>query len=156
GDSSSNYTEQEYCNDFVSKFPDICDERKVLHSTIVSESGLFIPAHSSILIYDDFGVNEVRRPEPRFKVQVKDSLLVKDMSYIYEHVNEKNLNEFYNDLIEKKHDTLQLFSYGALGLEQRAKAEDLYWACSTKMSGIAKKNSDSEDIYWALQRELSD
>jgi len=155
-DSSTNYTEQEYCNDIVSTLQDICDERKVPHPNIISESGRFIVAHSSILVFDVLGVNEVRRPEPSFKVEEKDSLIVKDLRYIYEHMNEKNLNEFYNDLIEKKHDTLQLFSYGALNLEQRAKAEDLYWACATKMSGIAKRDGDTEDIYWSLQKELSD
>jgi arginine decarboxylase len=156
GDSSTNYTEQEYCNDIVSTLQDICDERKVPHPNIISESGRFITAHSSILIFDVLGVNEVRRPEPSFKIEDKDSLLVKDLRYIYEHMNEKNLNEFYNDLIEKKHDTLQLFSYGALSLEQRAKAEDLYWACATKMGGLAKRTTDLDDIYWALQKELCD
>jgi arginine decarboxylase len=156
GDSSTNYTEQEYCNDIVATLQDICDERQVPHPNIISESGRFITAHCSILVFDVLGVNEVRRPEPSFKVEEKDSLLVKDLRYIYENMNEKNLNEYYNDLIEKKHDTLQLFSYGALGLEQRAKAEDLYWASATKMSAIAKRHTDTDDIYWALQRELSD
>src|SRR5690606_29762986 len=83
-------------------------------------------------------------------------MLVKDLFHIYEHVNGKNINEFYNDLVEKKNDTLQLFSFGGLSLEQRAKAEDLYWACATKMTKIAKGVEDAEDIYWALQKELSD
>jgi arginine decarboxylase len=82
--------------------------------------------------------------------------LVKDLHYIYENVTHKNINEFYNDLIEKKNDTLQLFSFGGLSLEQRAKAEDLYWTIATKMTRIAKDVPDAEDIYWALQKDLSD
>ncbi len=49
-----------------------------------------------------------------------------------------------------------MFSYGNLSLEERAKAEDLYWASATKMSEIARDHEDAEDIYWSLQKELSD
>lgn len=156
GDSSMNYSEQEYANDVVSIVQDICDEKGVAHPDIISESGRALVAHSSILLFDVLGVNEVRKREIPFKLDKKDHMIVKDIHYIHENVNTKNLNEFYNDLIEKKNDTLQLFSFGGLSLEQRAKAEDLYWATATKMTEIAKDCDDAEDIYWNLQRDLSD
>lgn len=156
-DSSTNYSEQEYANDVVSILQAICDERNVPHPNIISESGRALVAHSSLLIFDVLGMNEVQKHSLPFTIDKKDSLLVKDLYYIYENVNLKNINEFYNDLIEKKNDTLQLFSFGGLSLEQRAKAEDLYWAISTKMTKIAKDvGPDAEDIYWNLQKELSD
>jgi arginine decarboxylase len=156
GDSSTNYSEQEYANDIVSILGDICDEKGVPHPNIISESGRALVAHSSLLIFDVLGNNEVMRDELPFAVDKKDSLLVKDLQFIYERVSAKNINEFYNDLIEKKNDTLQLFTFGAISLEQRAKAEDLYWACATKMIKIAKEVPDAEDIYKSLQKELSD
>ena len=155
-DSSTNYSEQEYANDVVSIIQAICDERNVPHPNIISESGRALVAHSSLLVFDVLGYNEVRKNSLPFAIDKKDSLLVKDLYYIYEHVSPKNINEFYNDLIEKKNDTLQLFSFGGLSLEQRAKAEDLYWAIATKMTNIAKDTPDAEDIYWNLQKELSD
>lgn len=155
-DSSTNYSEQEYANDVVSILQTICDERNVPHPDIISESGRALVAHSSLLVFDVLGINEVRKSSLNFTVDKKDSMVVKDLFYIYENLNEKNINEFYNDLIEKKNDSLQLFSFGGLSLEQRAKAEDLYWACATKMVKIGKNVPDAEDIYWALQKELSD
>ena len=156
-DSSTNYSEQEYANDVVSILQAICDERNVPHPNIISESGRALVAHSSLLVFDVLGMNEVQKHSLPFTIDKKDSLLVKDLHYIYENVNHKNINEFYNDLIEKKSDTLQLFSFGGLSLDQRAKAEDLYWAISTKMTKIAKDaGADAEDIYWSLQKELSD
>lgn len=155
-DSSMNYSEQEYANDVVTILQSICDERNVSHPTIISESGRALVAHSSVLIFDILGVNEVVRKNIPFSVTKDDHALVRDMHYIYEHLNLENLNEYYNDLVEKKNDTLQLFSYGALSLSQRAKAEDLYWACATKINEIAKDHEDAEDIYWAMQKELSD
>jgi arginine decarboxylase len=155
-DSSTNYSEQEYANDVVAILQAICDERNVPHPNIISESGRALVAHSSLLIFDVLGFNEVKKQAVPFPLDKKDSLLVKDLYYIYENVNHKNINEFYNDLIEKKNDTLQLFSFGGLSLEQRARAEDLYWAIATKMTSIAKDNPDAEDIYWSLQKDLSD
>lgn len=155
-DSSTNYSEQEYANDVVAILQAICDEKSVPHPNIISESGRALVAHSSLLIYDVLGLNEVQKRSLPFSLDKKDSLLVKDLHYIYENVNHKNINEFYNDLIEKKSDTLQLFSFGGLSLEQRAKAEDLYWAIATRMTNIAKDSPDAEDIYWSLQKELSD
>ncbi len=155
-DSSTNYSEQEYANDVVSILQAICDERNVPHPNIISESGRALVAHSSLLVFDVLGLNEVQKQALPFAIEKKDSLLVKDLHYIYEHVNQKNINEFYNDLIEKKNDTLQLFSFGGLSLEQRAKADDLYWAIATRMTKIAKDAADAEDIYWNLQKELSD
>ncbi|OFZ12173.1 MAG: arginine decarboxylase [Bdellovibrionales bacterium RBG_16_40_8] len=155
-DSSTNYSEQEYANDITSILQSICDERNVPHPNIISESGRALVAHSSLLVFGVLGFNELQKHKLSFTLEKKDSLLVKDLHYIYENVNHKNINEFYNDLIEKKNDTLQLFSFGGLSLEQRAKAEDLYWAIATKLTKIAKDNPDAEDIYWGLQKELSD
>jgi arginine decarboxylase len=154
--SSTNYSEQEYANDVVSILQTICDEKNVPHPQIISESGRAIVAHSSFLVFDVLGLNEVEKEEIPFTVDKKDSLVVKDLLYIHENVNAKNINEFYNDLVEKKNDSLQLFSFGGLSLEQRAKAEDIYWACATKMTKLAKDNPEAEDIYWALQKDLSD
>jgi arginine decarboxylase len=155
-DSSTNYSEQEYANDVVAILQAICDERNVPHPNIISESGRALVAHSSLLVFDVLGMNEVQKPNLSFGIDKKDSLLVKDLYYIYENINEKNINEYYNDLIEKKNDTLQLFSFGGLSLDQRAKAEDLFWAISTKMTKVAKNLPDAEDIYIALEKELSD
>jgi arginine decarboxylase len=86
----------------------------------------------------------------------KEISLVRDLWEIYQNVNRTNINEYYNDLIEKKRDILQLFTYGVLSLEQRAKAEDLYWAVATKMVQLAKGIEDAETIVKDLEKDLSD
>lgn len=154
--SSTNYSEQEYANDVISITQSICDEKSVPHPNIVSESGRSLVAHSSMLIFDVLGRNRIARDEIHFQVTEKDSRLVQDLNEMLQTVNESNINEFYNDLIEKKRDTKQLFSYGVLSLEQRAKAEDLLYTIIKKMSPLAKKAEDAEEIYWSLQGDLSE
>lgn len=155
-DSSTNYNEQEYANDIVSSIQSICDEANTPHPHIISESGRALIAHSSVLIFDVLDRNSVKNTQVDFPVNGKDSRLVQDLFYIYENVSLENVNEFYNDLIEKKKDTLQLFTYGVLNLEQRAKAEDLYWATAAKISEITKGQEELEDIFYGLEDELSD
>ncbi len=49
-DSSTNYTLQEYTNDIVFYIAEVCNQEKVPHPQIVSESGRAIVAHHSVLL----------------------------------------------------------------------------------------------------------
>lgn len=155
-DSSTNYSEQEYANDIVAVLQSVCDEKKIPHPDIISESGRALVAHSTALIFDVLGSNENVLNEYTLANAEKESRLVQDLNEIYKSLNEKNVNEYYNDLVEKKRDTLQLFTYGVLSLEQRAKAEDLFRAIATKIVQISKSNSDMDENRYALEQELSD
>src|SRR5262249_55505148 len=53
--SSMNYTLEEYARDIIYNVSDVCDEEKVPHPDIVSESGRAIVAHHSVLIVEAFG-----------------------------------------------------------------------------------------------------
>lgn len=155
-DSSTNYSEQEYANDIVSILQSICDEKKVPHPDIISESGRSLVAHSTALVFDVLGHSEVALQDFVLENAEKESRLVQDLYEIYKSLNKDNINEYYNDLIEKKRDTLQLFTYGVLSLGQRAKAEDLFRAIATKIVNIARENNELEDMRYALEQELSD
>ena len=155
-DSSTNYSEQEYANDIVAILQSICDEKKIPHPDIVSESGRALVAHSTALVFDVLGNNEIALRDFSLPVSDKESRLVQDLNELYRSLTERNLNEYYNDLIEKKRDTLQLFTYGVLSLKSRARAEDLFRAIATKMVEIARDNPDFEELRYALEQELSD
>lgn len=155
-DSSTNYSEQEYANDIVAILQSICDEKKVPHPDIISESGRSLVAHSTALVFDVLGHSETALPDYVLQNADKESRLVQDLYEIYKCLNKDNINEYYNDLIEKKRDTLQLFTYGVLSLDQRAKAEDLFRAIATRIVHIARENNELEDMRYALEQELSD
>jgi arginine decarboxylase len=140
----------------VSIIQSICDEKNVPHPTIVTESGRSIVAHSSILVFDVIGVNEVAQRELNTEVTDRDSRLVHDLHDIFRDVNSTNLNEFYNDLIERKRDTHNMFSYGVLTLDQLAKAEEIYWATVAKMHRLARTTADAEELFWELEKLQSD
>lgn len=155
-DSSINYSEQEYANDIVSVLQTLCDEHKVPHPSIVTESGRFLTAHHSVLVFNVLGVNNLHRQEPPRPADKKDPSIMQDMQYTFEKVNRDNMNECFNDLEVAKQETLQLFTYGVLTLEQRAWCEDMYFAIATKMLALAKDNPDYENIIAVLGKELCD
>lgn len=155
-DSSINYSEQEYANDIVSVLQSLCDEKGIPHPNIVTESGRFLAAHHSVLIFNTLGVNDLHRTEPPRPATKADPSVFQDMQYIYEKVNKDNINECFNDLTQSKQEVLQLFTYGVLSLEQRAWCESMYFTIATKMMSIARSTADSEDIQAALSEELCD
>ncbi|MFN8790132.1 MAG: biosynthetic arginine decarboxylase [Bdellovibrionales bacterium] len=156
GDSSVNYSEQEYANDVVSTLQTMCDEKGVPHPNIVTECGRALVAHHSVLICNVTGRNDLRRPEPPKPAGKTDPSIMQDMQYIFEKLNPQNINECYNDLVQTKSETLNLFVYGVLSLEQRAWCESMYFAIATKMLSLAKTLPDCEDIVKSLQEELCD
>ncbi|WP_347356834.1 biosynthetic arginine decarboxylase [Bdellovibrio sp.] len=155
-DSSVNYSEQEYANDIVSVLQTLCDEKGIPHPNIVTESGRFLVAHHSVLVFNVMGVNDLHRHEPPRPATKTDHSIMQDMQYIFEKVNKDNINECFNDLEQAKQETLQLFTYGVLSLEQRAWCESMYFAIATKMIKLARATPDCEDIVAALGKELCD
>jgi arginine decarboxylase len=155
-DSSVNYSEQEYANDIVSVLQTLCDEKGIPHPSIVTESGRFLVAHHSVLVFNVMGVNDLHRNEPPSPASKSDPSIMQDLQYIFEKVNKDNINECFNDLFQAKQETLQLFTYGVLSLEQRAWCESMYFTIATKMMIMAKSVPDTDDIIANLSKELCD
>ena len=70
-------------------------------------------------------------------------LIIKNFWETYSSISENNLQESYNDAIQFKQEALSLFNFGYLSLSDRARAENLYWACCNK---IAVAIADCDDI----------
>lgn len=155
-DSSINYSEQEYANDVVSALQALCDERNVPHPNIVTESGRFLVAHHSVLVFNVLGVNNLSRPEPPRPATKADHPVMQDLQYIHEKLNRANLNECFNDLTQARQEVMQLFTYGVLNLQLRAWCESMYFAIATKMIKLAQQMDDAEDIVQALSQEMCD
>lgn len=155
-DNSVNYTEQEYANDVVYALKEICDQKNLPHPNIVTESGRSLVAHHSVLIFNVLGVNELTDEKHLFTPVAADHAIIKDLHDIYTKLNKDNVQECYHDVLQLKNDSLQLFAYGYLSLEQRSKAERLIWATMAKMTTLTKDNEDYTEIYAALSQELYD
>ncbi|MEG4203351.1 biosynthetic arginine decarboxylase [Microcoleus sp. Pol7_A1] len=144
--ASKNYNMQNYANDVVAGVKDACDERKIPVPIIISESGRAIASHQSVLVFDVLGTSDVPRevPEP---VDENAHQIPRNLYEIYQSISPENYQEVYHDAIQFKEEAVSLFNLGYLGIAERAKTEQLYWACCDKIQGIARqKEYVSEDL----------
>ena len=147
--ASKNYNMQNYANDVVAGVKDACDERKIQVPIIISESGRAIASHQSVLVFDVLGTSDVPRevPEP---IDENAHQIPRNLYEIYQSISPENYQEVYHDAIQFKEEAVSLFNLGYLGIAERAKTEQLYWACCNKIQGIARQkeyvSDDLEDL----------
>jgi arginine decarboxylase len=135
--ASKNYNTQNYANDVVAAIKDACTLAKIPVPTIVSESGRAISSHQSVLIFDVLGANEPHVAAPAAP-QTDEHRLIHNLYETYELIHPENVQETYNDATQFKDEALSLFTLGYLSLPERARAEQLYWACCQKIQAIVQ------------------
>jgi arginine decarboxylase len=155
-ESSMNYTLQEYANDVVYHIQTVCDESGVEHPTIVSESGRAVSAYHSMLIFNVLGT--IGFGEEKIPTTVKDEFeqpLV-DLIETYHSVTQRSALEAYHDAQQALDMAMNLFSGGYLSLEQRAHAENLFWAICEKIHKLSKGLDEVPEDLQSLHDLLSD
>ncbi len=147
--ASKNYNMQNYANDIVAQVKDACTQGNVAVPILVSESGRAIAAHQSVLIFDVLGTSDIPSTVPQ-SARAEEHLVIRNFWETYQSINEKNYQETYHDAIQFKEEAQSLFNFGYLSLAERARAEELYWACCRKIIEIVRHQDyvpdDLEDL----------
>ena len=141
--SSMNYSIEEYANDIVYNIMDVCDEEKVPHPSIVSESGRAIVAHHSVLVVQAFGAIEKTPIEPR-TVRSSDHKLVRELLEIDQSLNEDRFTEAWHDLVQIKEQSQTMFELGLLGLDVKARVENLFWEVAERIERLVRQMDPQE------------
>jgi arginine decarboxylase len=126
-ESSMNYTVAEYARDIVYNVADICNEEKVPHPHLVSESGRAIVAHHSMLIMDVFGTIEKTKLEGQVAAIVPAHKMVQELLDLKNGLNKKNRREYFHDAVQIKQDSLTRFDLGLIDLKTKGQIELLFW-----------------------------
>jgi arginine decarboxylase len=147
--ASKNYNMQNYANDIVAEVKEACEERNQPAPTLISESGRAIASHQSVLIFNVLGTSEVSSTVPKPSVE-KEHLVIRNLYETYRSISLENYQEAYHDAIQFKEEAISLFGFGYLSITERAKAEQLYWACCQKIHTLANqqdiKPKDLEEL----------
>jgi arginine decarboxylase len=152
--ASKNYNMQNYANDVVAQVKDACTIAKIAVPTLISESGRAIASHQSVLVFDIVGTSEVvlEAPEPPHP---DDSLTIQNLYETYQSISVDNYQEAYNDAIGFKDEAINRFTLGYLSLTDRARAEQLYWACCHKIMDIACQQKYVPDDLESLEHNMA-
>jgi arginine decarboxylase len=164
--SSINYNVAEYAADVVYRIKAVCDDAKIPHPTIVSESGRAMVAYASVLVVDVLGTSRFESdPDlPRIEKLMKSEKggggeipqPVLDLVEAYTGLTDRNLMETYHDATQARDEAMSLFSLGYMTLQMRAAAEQLFWAIGHKLLEKAAKKGELPDEFEGLPDLLSD
>ena len=146
--ASTNYSLQNYANDVVATVRECCEPHGIPVPTLVSESGRAIASHFSVLVFDVLGagalpggVPEPVANEPLILRNLRDTqaaLAADSAAAANNHgagdtsalaPSIERLQEAWNDALKFRDDALAAFRLGYLSLPERARAEQLTWAC---------------------------
>ena len=155
GRSSTNYDIQEYANDIVFGLHSICQEKKIKAPHIISESGRFLLAQSSLLVVNVLDSNQFNEKED-IKVQKEDHDFIQGIYDIYKNISQTSYNETFNDLVEKRKEMTQMFVHGVLSLKELDQAEKIYWKSIHELKDLVKDDLEHEEIYETLKQQTTD
>ncbi len=152
-DASMNYSVEEYARDIVWNIADVCDEERVPHPNIVSESGRAVVAQHALLVVEAFGA--VERTARNFVIESKDHKLVRSVKDVADNLSERTLNETWHDLLQIKEESEKLFEVGLLDLDVKAHVETIFWQTTERirdMVGRLEREQIPDDLVDIDQR----
>lgn len=156
-ESSMNYTMQEYANDVVYQVKTTCDEAGIPHPRIMSESGRAIAAYHSVLVFGTLGVSS-QGDATDIPASIPDSYEqpLRDLWHSFQGLTARNAIETFHDAQNSLEMAMNLFSTGYLPLEQRAIAENLYFATCHRIRRLTEAMDEVPDELSGLDKMLSD
>ncbi|MDD5758872.1 MAG: biosynthetic arginine decarboxylase, partial [Desulfobulbaceae bacterium] len=154
--SSINYSLNEYARDIIYNIMDVCEQEKVPHPVVVTESGRAIVAHHSVLVLEVFG-NIQKAPEGVEIVPPSSShRLVKEAWDTFTNINPDNPLEAYHDALHWKEETHNRFTLGLIDLTVKAEVEKLFWMIGARVLDYYKDAEYVPDEILELESSMSD
>jgi arginine decarboxylase len=155
--SSMNYSVEEYARDVIYNVTDVCDEEKVPHPDIVSESGRATVAHHSVLVVEAFGSIE-KTPSAPIDIHTRQHKLVDALVYARENLRQETVGETWHDLLQVKEEAQKMFELGLLELDVKARVETLFWEVAEGLQKLTAEMDPSEvpDDIAELKNQLAD
>ena len=137
--SSMNYTLEEYANEVVYRIGAVCDDKRLPHPTIITESGRAIAAYQSILVFNVLGSSGVEPTRASANARAEMPQPIRDLSEALQAVSSETLLECYHDAMQAREQALELFKLGYLTLELRALADQLFWTICARLRDISRR-----------------
>jgi arginine decarboxylase len=136
---SRNYSIDEYCSDVVDVVIRSMAEAKLVHPTIVSETGRALVAYTSVLIFNILDVNTFSAPNTEIALAADAHEVLRNLKDVYSNLNAKNLQEMYHDALFYRDESRSRFLAGEMGLRERGLADHLFWQILIKLSHLASQ-----------------
>lgn len=156
---SVNYSVQEYAKTVVQALWEVCTENGLSHPDIVTESGRAMTAHHAILITNIIDHESIPDYPDVTQSEVDEPLIIQELRYRYESLMREGGSpiEVYHDATYRLGEVQSMYNHGALRLEHRAKAEQLYFAvCQSVRRTLQPDVRAHREILDELKDKLAD
>ncbi len=137
GESSMNYSIQEYANDAVSALADACLKNNLPQPDIINESGRSLTAHHSILIFEVLETTSLPLWKDNEETSPDDHELARELYDIWNLLDTPRLLESWHDALQIREEALDRFNLGLLDLRTRAQIEKLFWSIAREVGEMA-------------------
>ena len=162
--SSANYTIAEYAQDVIYRIKNVCDDAQIDHPTVVTESGRFLVAHSSVLVVNVVGRSRFDTQPDLEKIRAQVMSLppdeqpqpLLDLLDAQDRITDRNLEAVYHDAMQARDEAMSLFGMGYVNLELRAASEELFWSLGRELVARARKTGELVGELEGLPALLSD
>ncbi|MGI8603846.1 MAG: biosynthetic arginine decarboxylase [Verrucomicrobiales bacterium] len=142
--SSKNYATQEYCSDMVHVLTQVCDEAKVPHPDVVTESGRAVASYFSVLVFNVLGTTRLDLNGSADVTLPDDAnMQLRSLYEVLGNLDTLGAQECYNDAVFYRDGLRQLFTLGVISLRETALGEEIFWRIMTR---IAAKTRGSKSL----------
>lgn len=158
GFSSINYSLQEYANTVVHTIWEICSQLELPHPDIFTECGRAMSAHHAVLITNVVDYESApSNTEPTAPI-ASEPLILGNLWEVYnDDMSRRSPVEAYHDAVHWLAEAQSMYTHGVLDVQQRARAEQLYYAIChrihTHLKGTARAHREVLD---ELKDKLAD
>ncbi len=154
---SINYDIQEYANNVIHEFKEVCLKYDLPQPDIITETGRAITAHHAVLITDIIDAEMISHETEPAKAQ--DPEIIRDLWGQLNHLNKDNATEAYHNATYWLSEIHFMFAHGLINLKQRAHAEQLYYAICSQVRDLLKNHAHARiyrELFDDLNEKLSD
>ncbi len=140
---SMNYGLREYAATLIKKIKALCVKESLREPNIITEAGRAMTAHHGVLITEV--IDHETKPELVESVDLaQDSSLHRAFKQTLDELTEVNAIEQLRRADELMRDVLNAFAIGQFSLEQRARAEHLYYQICRRVFALLSLNPRNE------------
>jgi len=159
---SINYSVQEYANNIVHTLWEMCAEHDLPHPHIVTESGRAMSAHHAVLVTNVVDTERAPVREDIPPATADEPLILADLRATLEGLSGEvpstpSALEAYHDVSHWLSEAQSMYNHGVLSLQQRAVAEQLYFAICWRVRELLRPQSHRHRaVLDELNEKLSD
>jgi len=142
-DSSINYDMDDYAASVVGMIKEFCDLQELPHPHIFSESGRAITAHHAVLVVKVTDVERHNDQQPSIENLEQQPEVIQQLAELLAPTDPEMVTEIYWRAMHLIEEVSAQYSVGKLDLQQKALAEQSYYAICRRLSDQLKARQKS-------------